>query len=205
MSVETIVQTSENSVLFNVFQLPFLNKEQCAELTKKVLDHRYTHPHEGSMQKYTVDVSSFLGDFLKQTLQTLTPSINDLFFFGERNQYSLYTAHAILYSAVGEGEKSLKTHADDSDITVNLTIQSENLSGSELYFVDSTDYGNTFCQEQFGKMKEKLDKMIRVNSLATELGTCILHRGDHPHSTSTIHSGSRIALILWLKKKELCP
>jgi hypothetical protein len=204
MSIESILETSENSLLFNVFQRPMLSKEQCAELTQKVLDHRYTHKHEGSMQKHTVDISSFLGEFLQETLQTLIPSINDLFYFGEENLYSLVTAHAILYSATGEGEKSLNTHIDDSDITLNLTIQSENLSGSELYFLDSTEYGNTLCNEQFGKIKQTLDTRIHVNSLRTELGTCILHRGNHPHSTSTIHSGNRIALILWLKKKEPC-
>ena len=98
MSIESIVQTSENSVLFNVFQLPFLTPEKCAELTKEVLGHRYSHPHENSMQKHTVDVSSFLKEFLKESLDNLIPKINDLFYFGVQNQYSLYAAYAIFYS-----------------------------------------------------------------------------------------------------------
>jgi hypothetical protein len=201
MSIEQILSTSENSLLFNVFQMPFLSEEQCEELATKVLAHRYSHPHAGSMQKYTVDVTSFLSDFLNDTVKTLTPSINDLFYFGNPNEYSIYTAHAILYSANGEGEKSLGIHRDDSDITVNITLQTKNLKGCDIGFADSTEYGNTYCIENFGKLKAKLDAHCSVNTVHPTVGGCILHRGEHPHSTFSIQEGSRMALIVWLKKK----
>jgi hypothetical protein len=202
MSVQDIVSTSENSVLFNVFQLPLLSNEKCQELTKTILAHRHTHPHEGSMQKYTVNVSSFLGDFLKETLENLIPSINNLFYFGKETAFSLYTAHAVYYSAEGEGEKELRTHVDDSDITINITLMTESLSGCEVRFLDSTEYGNEFCIKHFGKMKEKLDAGMHLHSIKPEVGTCLLHFGHHPHLTSPIYSGKRLSLILWLKKKN---
>jgi hypothetical protein len=203
MSLQNIVSTSETSVLFNVFQLPFLSKEKCVELTTTILAHRYSHPHEGSMQKHTIDVTSFLNDFLKETLHRLVPSINDLFYFGKQHTFHLYTAHAIYYSAEGEGEKGLNTHVDDSDVTINLTLMTESLSGSEVRFLDSTDYGNDYCKQHFGRMKEKLDAGMHLHSIAPEVGTCLLHYGNHPHLTSPIYTGKRLSLILWLKKNEL--
>ncbi len=200
MSVEDIVSTSENSVLFNVFQMPLISQEKCAELSKEILAHRHTHPHEGSMQKYTVDVSSFLGEFLKEIVQTLVPVVNTLFYFGTDNKYQLYTAHAIYYSAGPEGEKGLATHTDDSDITINITLMKKSLSGCEVRFLDSTEYGNDFCIQTFGRMKEKLDATMQVHSVQSDVGTCLLHFGNHPHLTSPIYEGERLALILWLKK-----
>ena len=202
MSIEDIVSTSENSVLFNVFQMPFLSEEQCASMTKEVLDHRYSHPHHGSMQKHTVDVTSFLKDFLSSTVKTLTPTINDLFYFGESNTYSLYSAHAIIYSATGNGENELGIHTDDSDITVNITLMIENLKGSQVGFFDSNEYGNEFCIRNFEKMREKLAHKRNSNTITPQLGHCVLHRGDHAHCTFSIQEGSRMALIMWLKKSK---
>lgn len=202
MSVEDIVSTSENSVLFNVFQMPFLSDEQCKGMAKQVLDHRYTNKHESSMQKHTVDVTSFLGGFLKDTVETLTPTINNLFYFEQPNTYSLYTAHSIIYSATEEGEKQLGIHVDDSDITVNITLMTEDLRGSELGFWDSTEYGNDFCLQHFEKVKQNLSRQTRNNTLNPQVGWCLIHRGDHPHCTFSIQRGKRMALILWLKKKN---
>ena len=201
MTIEDIISTSENSVLFNVFQMPYLTGEECDSLAKKVLENRYSHPHEGSMQKYTVDVTPFLGEFLTNIMEKLTPIINELYYFGKGNTYSLFTAHAILYSADGQGERSLGLHVDDADVTVNLTLQTENLKGCEIGFMDSTEYGNDYCITNFGRAKAKLDGGCHVHTVVPEVGTLLFHRGNHPHRTFYIQQGSRIALILWLKKR----
>jgi hypothetical protein len=199
-TLESILATSESSVLANIFQIDYLSKENCEALTQKILAHRHSHPHEGSMQKYTVDVTSFLDDFLQKCLADLTPIVNALFDFGQPTKYTLYTAHAIVYNATGEGEKALKCHVDDSDITINLTLHTENLNGNELRFLQTTPYGNDLCLRQFERMRVKQNTTSTLTSLTPKPGWCVLHRGNHPHETSLIQSGQRLALILWLKK-----
>lgn len=201
-SLEEILSTSENSVLINVFQFPYLSADECQSLTNQILANRYSHPHEGSMQKYTVDVTPFLTPFLTKLLDELTPVVNDLYEFGKPSKYLLYTAHAILYDANGEGEKWLTCHTDDSDITINLTLMTETLEGNELRFLDTTPYGNLLCLTKFEKLRKQLDETIHIHSLKPQVGTCILHRGSHAHETSVIHKGKRVALILWLKKNQ---
>jgi len=153
------------------------------------------------MQKHTVDATNILGDIIyNRILNDLTPTINMLFDFDQPQGYSLYTAHAIIYSASGEGEKGLSLHVDDSDITVNITLHASNLSGSELSFTNTTEYGNYFCLKNLDKMRQKIENRFTVTQFKTVVGNCILHRGSHPHSTTGIYTGERIALILWLKK-----
>jgi len=199
--METILETSERTALINVFQFPFLTETECQGITNTILENRYRFPHDGSMQKHTVDATTILGDILhNRILKYLTPTINMLFDFDQPQSYTLYTAHAIIYSASGEGEKGLSLHVDDSDITVNITLHSSNLTGSELSFTDTTEYGNEFCLKNLDKMKQKIEKTFTVTQFKTTVGNCILHRGSHPHSTTGIYTGERIALILWLKK-----
>ena len=170
-------------------------------MTKTILDNRYRFPHDGSMQKYTVDATTILGDVLyNRILKDLTPTINMLFDFDQPQSYSLYSAHAIIYSASGEGEKGLSLHVDDSDITVNITLHASNLCGSELSFTDTTEYGNEFCLKNLDKMRQKIENTFTVTQFKTTVGNCILHRGSHHHSTTGIYTGERITLILWLKK-----
>lgn len=170
-------------------------------MTQTILENRHRFPHGGSMQKHTVDATSILGDILyTRILKDLQPTINMLFDFNQPQAYSLYTAHAIIYSASGEGEKALSLHVDDSDITINLTLYASKLSGSELSFTNATEYGNDFCLKNLDKMRQKINNTFTVTQIKTTVGNCILHRGSHPHSTTGIYTGERIALILWLKR-----
>ena len=200
-TTDSILETSEKIALINVFQFPFLSETECQSMTKTILDNRYRFPHDGSMQKYTVDATTILGDVLyNRILKDLTPTINMLFDFDQSQSYSLYSAHAVIYSASGEGEKGLSLHVDDSDITVNITLHASNLCGSELSFTDTTEYGNEFCLKNLDKMRKKIENTFTVTQFKTTVGNCILHRGSHPHSTTGIYTGERITLILWLKK-----
>jgi hypothetical protein len=197
-----ITHSSDHTALINVFQFPFLSDEECRGITKTVLDNRYRFPHDGSMQRHTVDATHILSDVLyDRVLKDLVPAINTLFDFGQAQSYSLFSAHAIIYSANGTGEKSLSLHVDDADITVNITQQSSNPSGCELSFRGTTEYGNAFCTANLEKKRQKIEGTCAVTQvkLATP-GICILHRGSHPHFTTAICGGERIALILWLKE-----
>lgn len=186
------------NVLINVFQYPLLSHHDCENLTKILVNNRYTYPHDGSMQKHTLDISNLLADFIQQYMPLITSKINDLYDFGEKIRYSVYTAHSIFYSADTNGEKALSMHTDDSDITVNIPIHMKNLLGSELRFIGSTPYGNSICKTHFEK--NRIKQPLAVNSVSHNLGSYVLHRGDHPHEISAIYSGERIALVFWLKR-----
>ena len=200
-NMDSILETSEQTALINVFQFPFLTDTECQSMTKTILENRHQFPHQGSMQKHTVDATGILADVLdNRIMKDLQPVINMIYDFNQPQDYSVYTAHAIIYSASGEGEKGLSLHTDDSDITVNITLHASNLSGSELSFTNTTDYGNDFCLKNLDKMRQKIESEFTVTQLKTTVGNCILHRGSHLHSTTGIHTGERIALIIWLKK-----
>lgn len=199
--METFLETSETSVLFNVFHTPFVSPTNCEDYTRLLLKHRYSHPHEGSMQKHTIDASSLLSSEIKSIVDELTPTINTLFYENKDHSFNIFTAHAVLYDAHNEGEKSLDVHKDDSDITINITLMTENLVGNQVRFQQTTDYGNEFCRTHFERMRQKTHTSYQVLALSPTIGDCILHRGDHPHETSVIWEGRRLALILWLKKR----
>jgi hypothetical protein len=201
--MHAVLESSAHSGLINVFQFPFLTADECQSITKTVLDNRYRFPHDGSMQKHTVDATRVLGDLLyDRIVKQLMPTIRMLFDFGRTQSYSLYTAHAIIYSASGSGEKSLSLHVDDADITANITLQATDLSGCELWFRGTTEFGNDFCTKNLDKMRMKLDQAGQVTQISATVGNCILHRGCHPHSTSAICAGERIALVLWFRRNS---
>ena len=200
-SLEAILQSSDQTALISAFQFPFLTDEECRSTTKTVLDNRFRFPHDGSMQKHTVDATHILSDVLyTRILKDIMPTINMLFDFGQTQSYSLFSAHAIIYSASGTGENGLSLHVDDADIAVNITLHSSNLSGCELSFRGTTEYGNAFCAANLEKMRQQIEATFPVTQVKATLGNCILHRGSHPHSMTAICGGERIALILWLKR-----
>lgn len=200
-SLQAFLDHSDQTALINVFQFPFLTTTECQTMTKIVLDNRYRFPHESSMQKHTVDATSVLGDVLyTRIVKDLIPTINLLFDFGQLQSYYVFSAHAIIYSASGSGEKKLSIHVDDADITVNITLHSSELSGSELAFRGTTEYGNDFCAANLEKLRLKIEGSGAVTQVKQTVGNCILHRGSHPHCVTDISAGERVALILWLKK-----
>jgi len=82
--MDSILETSEKTMLINVFQFPFLSETECQSITKTILENRYRFPHDGSMQKHTVDATNILGDILhNRILKHLTPTINMLFDFDQ--------------------------------------------------------------------------------------------------------------------------
>jgi hypothetical protein len=188
----------QQNILINVFQFPLLEREECENITKIILKEKDKYPHYGSMQKHTVDITNLLAEFIAQQLPLISSKINEVYDFGKKILYSVYTAHAIIYKANGDGEKALSMHTDDSDITVNIPIHMKDLLGSELRFMGSKPYGNSVCKMYFEKNRVK--NSLAVNSITHQIGSYVIHRGDHPHETSAIYNGERIALVFWLKR-----
>lgn len=202
LSLDSIIEYSEATVLLNIFQFPFLSRSECENVVEILLAHKKTHSHNGSMQKYTVDATRLINGFVNDRIfAEVLPVINALFDFGKPVKYSVFTAHAVIYSAEGEGEKSLKLHKDDSDITLNITLASNGLVGNEVCFLGTTPFGNEACVQRLEKARARLDDGHTSRPVPPPLvGDCLLHRGEHPHSTRAIEAGDRIALIVWLKR-----
>lgn len=188
----------QRAVLMNVFQFPLLSSDECQKLTNIVQNNRYNFPNNGSMQKHTVDITLLLSDFIQKYMPGIISKINILYDFGMPVDYNVYAAHAIIYSTTN-GERALSAHTDDSDITVNIPIYMNQMLGSDLRFIGTAPpYGNSVCIEHFERGRVRHSHA--VNSISHQLGSYILHRGDHPHETSAIYGGERITLVFWLKR-----
>ena len=198
LTFNDIISTSDY-VLLNIFNFPYLKNEECSKLLDTVFSQSIIR-HEGSMQKYTIDVTSVLKDFLyNRCIPELTPIISNLFYNGNNCLFTVYTAHIICYSYEGEGEKNLKIHTDDSDITVNITLESTDLEGCEVQFHGTTMFANTELIKHFGRAQRGIGS-YSTQRIAMKVGECVLHQGNHPHQTLQIKRGVRKALIIWLKK-----
>ena len=196
--MESILEASERSVLFNVFTYPCLSDSECAAVLGSVGDHK-TQALEGSYQKHTVEVSGLLSSYLHdELLPRILPHVADLFDFGVKKSYSLHLAQIITYSGAGAGEKALKLHVDDSDITVNIALHVSDLVGNAIEFFGPTAFGNSHCATALGKHQRKLAAHDSIKIVPRQ-GYCLLHRGSHPHKTHLILAGERKTLVLWLK------
>ena len=201
--LESIIETSEQTVLCNVFQFPFLNHKRCVELTE-VLNERNAYnlgSETNTLQKFTVDAMPIIGEVIEGFVTELKHKINQLYDFGDETiDYAIFSSHAIFYNANGIGETKLERHVDDSDITVNITLLAQNLTGCSLRFIGSPEYRNSFCLNHFDKVRGKIDSAMVATSVTLGVGNCVLHRGDHAHEVDAIQTGNRVALIIWLKR-----
>jgi hypothetical protein len=196
--MDFILEHSEKTILFNVFTFPFLSNTDCESILGLVKSAP-AKEMAGSYQKHTVEVGGVLSELLyTRLLPTLLPHIRDLFNFGRETNYELYLAQVITYSPGPDGEKSLKLHVDDSDITVNIPLYVEDLEGSEVEFFGATAFGNHHCLTTLAKHQRKISAVDNFKIVPRQ-GLCILHRGSHPHQTHPIRAGTRKTLILWLK------
>ena len=87
-----------------------------------------------------------------------------------------------------EGEDlDLAIHGDASCVTLNLCLGKDGFSGGELAFEEfktGFGYANTPPEERW--------------RFRWDVGTAVLHRGQHRHEALPIQSGERINLVIWL-------
>jgi hypothetical protein len=103
-----------------------------------------------------------------------------------------YHAFTVRYQK-GE-DVDLRTHVDDSDITLNICLGKQ-FTGSKLYF---QGYHSTVLQ----KIPANVQVNRRDNDVTDfehEVGTAFIHFGKHVHGARKIDSGERVNLIIWCK------
>lgn len=77
-------------------------------------------------------------------------------------------------------------HTDDSDISINICIYSQNLQGSEVVF----------------NVHDKISKLKHTYPYKHRIGYCVIHPGVVNHHVTPLISGSRVNLLLWLKNNN---
>jgi len=95
-------------------------------------------------------------------------------------------------------QTSVDVHSDDSDYTVNLSLNDEYVGG-ELVLHGYPD----LLTPHMMKMARNLKNQI------TEIKACknqmVIHRGNHVHEVKKVRDGVRYNLILWCYVKKLPP
>ena len=112
---------------------------------------------------------------------------------GQRAQ--LFTAFAIKYSYDDSAvNSSLCQHQDDSDLTLNLSLLSEQ-EGCKVCF-EGGQYvtsGGSVASGVYTPSFTEID---------LPPGYCLFHRGRHPHQVMSIERGERWSLILLYKRAK---
>lgn len=126
-------------------------------------------------------------------------------FFGNRmgEGFEFESLHAfIVRYSVGE-DLDLKTHRDDSDVTLNVCLGKE-FEGSELYF--HSDSGAT-CNCTAAEVEDEYayphpeDCSFCTFRYSHKPGVALMHTGNHVHGTEKLKHGERSNLILWCRKR----
>ena len=110
----------------------------------------------------------------------------------------LFTAFAIWYKHDdGLANSGLRLHQDDSDLTVNLALRSDQ-DGCKVRFEGAQHLTQPLPRGGGGAPG--------AYSPYTEVdlppGYALLHRGRHPHDVTPIEAGERWSLILWYKRRR---
>ena len=196
------------------FRKKYLQKGLVAtEIPADVFDHKIWLPvferrrlaaavgtRHNSLHKFSLGCSedfaggTEFGDRLLKWVQGMA----DTYFNDLGGPLELFTAFAIWYKHDdGLANSGLRLHQDDSDLTVNLALLSEQ-DGCKVRFEGAqhlTLAGSSLSNRAPG-----------VYTPFTEVdvppGYALLHRGRHPHHVTPIEAGERWSLILWYKAKK---
>lgn len=178
----------------DLYQTPLFSEEGCLRLLSEleafnVWANRFqvdiTPPN--SMHKYGLILSQLgfepamteLFEYLKPMLAPLFPDVGSA---------SLDSHHGFIVSySTKRGDTDLGFHVDNSEVTLNITLQTEGVGG-ELYFQGRR------C-EVHRQMPHRAKEEFVVRH---ETGSLIIHTGAHRHGVYPINDGSRTGIIMWL-------
>jgi len=153
-----------------------------------------------SMHKFSLScseefaVGAEAGDRLLTWVQAMVATyFNDI-----GSELQLFTAFAIWYKHdEGSANSTLCQHQDDSDLTVNLALRSDQ-DGCKVRFEGAQHLTQPLPRGGGG--------VPGAYSPYTEVdlppGYALLHRGRHPHDVTPIEAGERWSLILWYKRRR---
>ena len=91
-------------------------------------------------------------------------------------------------------DSDFELHLDPSDYTLNICLESIQLSGSEIGFLNNYDLSENEIKNLMDIDKSKFE----FDKIKFQSGDALLHKGNIPHITFPITTGRRINLIIWL-------
>lgn len=140
-----------------------------------------------SMHRYGMILSEIgFEEPIRELCEHLYPILAPL--YPELHSDRLDGHHAFLVSYSNrEGDRDLGFHVDNSEVTLNLTLETHG-EGGELYF-----HGRR-C-EHHRQMPHRVEEEAIVKH---QLGGLLIHAGAHRHGVYPINNGRRRGIIVWL-------
>ena len=166
----------------------------CQELRafdKWARTHQVDVSQPNSMHQYGLILEHIHMQSAAQTLvSVLEPLWSDR--FPEVGSNTLDGLHSFLvsYSKMG-GDSDLGFHVDNSEVTLNITIQDAN-EGAEIYF-----QGRRCEHHRQGPHRDHESLVFKH-----QLGAMMIHTGAHRHGVLPIVSGHRKSIIMWLSSSQ---
>lgn len=214
-SVRDFKQLSEGLYQYRIFR-----EEVCLQLMQEV-DHfnafadaagiEVSRPN--SMNRYGLLLNDI--GFLKTLNQLMCRFVQPLAsaFFSERlgGDFHFESQHSFIVRYKMGEDLDLKTHRDDSDITLNICL-GKDFDGARLYFhrdgeqcecVASGDDG----REEFSYPHPAACRFCTCHYDHTP-GVGLMHTGNHVHGVERLKRGERSNLVIWCRRRgypeELC-
>lgn len=162
-----------------VFTFHLFSRDECESFLRKMEKQPKQHDQPNSMNKYGKVITSTPLKILVARIQKTHiapiakkhfPEINTL----KKNPY----AFTINYDV--KKQRSLSTHYDTSDVTLNVCLGGD-FAGGELVLYDED-------AERF--------------TLEQSIGRAVIHRGSHLHRAKPLTRGTRTNLVLWCAGKK---
>jgi len=175
-------------------QLPGLH---CAHWAAALEDLLRANASErtNTLHRTSADVRR-VGFPVREVLDSVAEHVQTNFGF-HPDELETHAAFAVSYSP--DGNRNLKLHRDDSDVTLNLCLhQSYDLAGSKVLF-HGNDELNSLPQPLTyqGDIKGPHDTLQTF--VDVPVGWVAIHNGHFPHETTPLSEGSRLNVILWFK------
>jgi hypothetical protein len=143
-----------------------------------------------------------MDDLMRRFVQPLTAA-----FFSERlgGDFEFQSLHTFIVRYKMGEDLDLKTHADDSDMTLNICL-GKDFEGARLYF-----HQDSGCSCGSSKSPEDIAEEFKYPHPETcrhctfyydhTPGVGLMHTGQHIHGVEKLTMGERSNLILWCRKR----
>eukprot|EP01084_Bolivina_argentea_P171537 297190_1 len=127
----------------------------------------------------------------------------DYFFKYKQQQKYILSQYSYMIRYKTGFDEMLKCHCDDSDVTINVCINSKDIKfkGSNLYFYPMYNKANTppppnTIHEQ--KLDDNNMNLLKFIQYKHKCGYAIIHLGNIFHGVTKLEHGSRYNLIHWV-------
>ncbi len=160
-----------------VFTFTLMTPAECKRFLEMVVKQKSPRETPNSMNKYGTVIGGGFRKFLSHLVVHKCSPIAENFF--PEIKILKNSPYAFVVDYAMSTQRSLDTHVDESDVTLNVCL-GHKFTGGELVV--------------FGK-----NKSLEIKQ---KVGQAIVHRGTLLHRAKPLKSGTRSNLILWCSAKK---